>query len=131
MRTILSNIWDAWEKILPGRQFSLLCSSSFLNIGVISANSSWFGTIFVSISNVRIGASFQYSCRYITSLLNYVPQAPSCLTCLCAFVPYALLCPTCLRALCALLTHLTCAPCPPSFSCALHALFVRLKIFLG
>ena len=53
--------------------------------------------------------------------------APSCLTCLYFFAPYA---PSCLPALRGLLTHLIYAPCA-SFSSVLHALFVRFKIFLG
>ena len=58
------------------------------------------------------------------SLLNYVPLFPSHLT----FVYVRLPCFTCLCALRALLTRLTYAPCA-SFSRALHALFVQVKIF--
>ena len=56
--------------------------------------------------------------------------APSCLTCLYFFAPYAPSCLPALRALRGLLKHLIYAPCA-SFSSVLHALFVRLKIFLG
>ena len=66
------------------------------------------------------------------SLLNYVPHAPSrltCLTCLRAlriFAPYVHSCLTRLRALRALLTRFTLAPWA-----SLRALFVHVKIVLG
>ena len=62
-----------------------------------------------------------------SSLLNYVPHAPSRLICFCAYapyVPYVSSCFTRLYALRALLTHLIYALCAP-FS---HALFVGAKI---
>ena len=70
------------------------------------------------------------------SLLKYVPHAPympfapSWLTCLRAFVSYQPLCFTCLHTFRALPTCLIYVPFAP-FSRALHALFVRVKIFLG
>ena len=73
----------------------------------------------------------------IMSLLNYVPPAPSRLTCLRAFAPYAPLYLHALRAFApyvpysrALYARLTSAPCA-SFSRALCALFVYVKIVLG
>ena len=65
-----------------------------------------------------------------TSLLNYVPHVPSCLTCLRPLRAFVSHVPSCLTHHRALLTHFIYAPCV-SFSLALHALFVRLKIFLG
>ena len=56
-------------------------------------------------------------------MLNYAPQAPSCLTCLSAFMP------SCLCALRALLTGLIYAPCT-LFSRTLQGLFVCHNIFL-
>ena len=83
----------------------------------------------------------------LSSLLNYVPQASSRLTCLRAFasylsyvpsclcalsapLPYVPSCLMCLHALGALLTRFTYAHCA-SFSRALLALFVHVKIVLG
>ena len=64
-----------------------------------------------------------------SSLLNYVPHAPSCLICFCGYTPYVPYVPSCFTRLCAwraLLTRLIYALCAP-FS---HTLFVGAKIRL-
>ena len=59
LKTILSNILDAWERALTGRQFSLFSSSSFLTTGVTSANLSWFGKQPLSNEVLRILVSIE------------------------------------------------------------------------
>ena len=64
---------------------------------------------------------------YFGTLQNYVPHAPSRLSCFGAFAPYVsyvLSCLTCLRVLCAFApSHLTCVTNPRALSTHLAPLF--------